>query len=88
VHGIGDVEAAEAQRRADRGWQARKPAQRCGVDGCEFQTKLKGNLQQHQARVHGIRDVDANALKKKRRVARPKGEDDDEVELLVSGDCR
>jgi hypothetical protein len=46
---------------------ARQPAQRCGVDGCEFQTKLKSSLKRHQALKHGIGDVDAEELRRKRR---------------------
>jgi hypothetical protein len=58
VHGIGDVDAEELRRKR-REWEARQPVQRCGVDGCEFQTKDKSNLKEHHARVHGIGDVDA-----------------------------
>jgi hypothetical protein len=56
MYGIGDVDAEEL-RRKHREYQARQPAQRCGVDGCEFQTKRKEHLKDHQARVHGIGDV-------------------------------
>jgi hypothetical protein len=70
VHGIGDVEAKELRRKA-REWQvvqqARQPAKRCGVDGCEYQTKFKSDLKKHQARVHGIGDVDAEELRRKQR---------------------
>ena len=48
-------------------YAARQPVQRCGVDGCEFQTKDKRNLKQHQARVHGMGDVDAEELRRKKR---------------------
>jgi hypothetical protein len=57
----------EELRRKARERIARQPAQRCGVDGCEFQTKQKGNLKIHQARVHGIGDVDAEELRRKNR---------------------
>jgi hypothetical protein len=66
VHGIGDVDA-EKLRRKQREWKARQPAQRCGVDGCEFQTKQKSDLKQHQARVHGIGDVDVEELRRRKR---------------------
>jgi hypothetical protein len=62
VHGIGEVDVEELRRKKaayERDRKARQPAQRCGVDGCEFLTNLKGNLKRHQARVHGIGDVDA-----------------------------
>ena len=61
--------AAKRRKRAaqKREWQARQPVQRCGVDGCEFQTKDKSNLKEHQARVHGIGDVDAEELRRKDR---------------------
>ena len=39
----------------------------CDVDGCEFQTKHKRSLKVHQARVHGIGDVDAEELRRKHR---------------------
>jgi hypothetical protein len=66
VHGIGDVDVEEL-RRKERESRARQPAQRCGVDGCEFQTKIKADLKQHQASVHGIGDVDAEELRRKQR---------------------
>jgi hypothetical protein len=49
---------------------ARQPAQRCGVDGCEFQNKRKNRLKEHQARVHGIGDVDVEELNRKQRERR------------------
>jgi hypothetical protein len=68
VHGIGDVEAVEElmrkQAKAARERMARLPVQRCGVDGCEFQTKRTSDLKQHQSRLHGG-DVDAAELKMK-----------------------
>jgi hypothetical protein len=51
VHGIGDVDAGEQRK--------------CGVDGCEYQTKDKRHLKGHQAAVHGIGDVDAQELRRK-----------------------
>jgi hypothetical protein len=45
---------AEELRRKKREYDARQPTQRCGVEGCEFQTKKTSNLKKHQARVHGI----------------------------------
>jgi hypothetical protein len=78
--GDGDAEVEEeedetaAKRRKNaarkREWQARKPAQRCGVDGCEFQTKHKNSLCRHQALVHGIGAVDAEELRRKERERR------------------
>ena len=64
-----DEAAAKRRKKAEqrREWRARQTAQRCGVDGCEFQTKHKGNLKVHQARVHGIGDVDAEELRRKER---------------------
>jgi hypothetical protein len=47
--------------------QARQTAQRCGVDGCEFQTKHTWYIKKHQARMHGIGDVDAEELRRKER---------------------
>jgi hypothetical protein len=70
VHGIGDVDAEELRRKKvayERERIARQPVQRCGVDGCEFQTNKKRDLKQHQARVHGIGDVDAEELRRKER---------------------
>jgi hypothetical protein len=67
VHGIGDVDVKELNRK-QREYQARQPLQTCGVDGCEFQTKIKGNLRRHQALVHGIGDVEkAEELRRKMR---------------------
>jgi hypothetical protein len=69
VHGIGDVDTEELRRyklrRYKREYDARQPVQRCSVDGCEFQTKRKQDLQRHQARVHGIGDLDAEELRRK-----------------------
>jgi hypothetical protein len=66
-----EADEAAAKRRKDaarvREYTARQPVQRCGVDGCEFQTKQKGHLKQHQACVHGIGDVDAEELRRKWR---------------------
>jgi hypothetical protein len=70
VHGIGDVDVEELRRKKaarERERVARQPAQRCGVDGCEFQTKNKHNLKEHQARVHGIGNVDVEELRRKDR---------------------
>jgi hypothetical protein len=71
VHGIGDVDVEELNKRKNtaskRECRARQAAQLCGVDGCEFQTKQKSNLKAHQASVHGIGDVDAEELMRKRR---------------------
>jgi hypothetical protein len=39
----------------------------CGVNGCEFQTKRKGDIKRHQARVHGIGDVDVEEQRRKQR---------------------
>jgi hypothetical protein len=65
-----EIEAAAKMRRRAayaREWQARRPFQRCGVDGCEFQSKRTDKLKEHQARVHGIGDVDAEELRRKKR---------------------
>ena len=66
-----EEDEAAAKRRKKTAYEkeriARQPAQRCGVDGCEFQTKIKRDLKQHQARVHGIGDVDAEELRRKNR---------------------
>jgi hypothetical protein len=51
--------AAEERRRKKREDDARRPTNRCGIDGCEFQFKDKRDLKNHQARVHGIRDMKA-----------------------------
>jgi hypothetical protein len=70
VHGIGDMDVEELRRKNAarmRESNARQPAQRCGVDGCEFQAKHKQHIKQHQARVHGIGDVDAEELRRKER---------------------
>ena len=39
----------------------------CGVNGCEFKTKHKADLKRHQARVHGIGNVDVEELRRKDR---------------------
>jgi hypothetical protein len=66
-----EEDEAAAKRRKKTAYEreriARQPAQRCGVDGCEFQTKHKKSLKRHQARVHGFGDVGAGELKSKRR---------------------
>jgi hypothetical protein len=79
LDGDGDEEEAEeeeeakaaAKRRKNaarmRELRARQPDQHCGVDGCKFQTKHKHVLKRHQARVHGIGDVDAEELRRKER---------------------
>jgi hypothetical protein len=77
---------AEELRGKEREYKARQPAQRCGVDGCEFQAKQKGNLKEHQARVHGIGDVDAEELRRKererdRKRRRQSGESEDEKDI-------
>jgi hypothetical protein len=66
VHGIGDVDADELRRKR-REYEARQHIQRCGVDGCEYQTKHKFNFNVHQARVHGIGDVGARRTKDRER---------------------
>jgi hypothetical protein len=60
-----DVAAARKRRLRER--LARQPPHRCGVFGCNFQTKQKHHLKRHQACVHGIGDVDAEALNRKQR---------------------
>jgi hypothetical protein len=78
---------AEELRRKERERKARQPAQRCGVDGCGFQTKLKSNLKEHQARMHGIGGVDAvKPGKKKRRVTQPKRSDEADSNTDVATD--
>jgi len=66
-----EIEVAAKRRKKaakERERSARLPVQRCGVDGCEFQTKHKYLLKQHQARLHGIGDVEAaEALTRKKR---------------------
>jgi hypothetical protein len=79
------VEAVEELRRKERELRARQPVQRCGVDGCEFQTKIKTNLKRHEATVHGIGDVDAEELRRKererdRKRRRQSGESEDEMD--------
>jgi hypothetical protein len=61
------VEAAEEHRRKSREYKARQPLKTCGVDGCEYQTKLPQNFKRHQVRVHGIGDVDADELRREAR---------------------
>jgi hypothetical protein len=56
----------EELRRKERERLARQPAQCCGVDGCEYQTKYTSHLKEHQTRVHGIGDVEA-ADKRRRK---------------------
>jgi hypothetical protein len=61
-----DEAAAKRRKKAARmrEYKARQPVQRCGVDGCEFQTKNKYYIKTHQARVHGIGDVDVEELRR------------------------
>jgi hypothetical protein len=70
VHGIGDVDADELRRKCRQKkseYIAQRPVQRCGVDGCEFQTKHKRNLKDHKSLKHGIGDVDAEELRRKQK---------------------
>jgi hypothetical protein len=62
VHGLGHVVLTKAQREKERSrkkreWLAQQPEQRCGVDGCEYQTKDNMCLKLHQARMHPIEKV-------------------------------
>ena len=69
-----DEAAAKRRKKAAREREriARQPVQRCGVGGCEFQTKDKSNLRQHQACMHGIGNVGAvEARRRKRRATKP-----------------
>jgi hypothetical protein len=87
VHGIGDVDVEELRRKKaarERERLARQPAQRCGVDGCEFQTKHKKSLKRHQACMHGIGKV-VKLTSKKRRVAQPKRSD--EIDFATGDDA-
>jgi hypothetical protein len=60
-------ESEEEKEAEEWGTRARLPAHRCGVDGCEYQTKNKRHLKVHQARMHGIGDVDVEELRRKKR---------------------
>ena len=60
-------ESIEGKNRRQRERAVRQPVPRCGIEGCEYQAQRKAHLQEHQARVHGIGDVESIEEKNRRQ---------------------
>jgi hypothetical protein len=48
-------------------YNAKRPMVTCGIDGCTYETKDKGDFKKHQACMHGIGDSKAVEERKRRK---------------------